>query len=231
MGRLLAPLKTGSVKSQVFNILRSAIFSGKLEPGKALRELELARDLNVSQATVREALFQLEHTGLVTRVANRGTCVTKFSDSEIRERLEIRILVEGFAAIEASRKMNAENFQKLDEKVKDLSKAIAKRQYYEATQADLEFHRYIWYCSGNKTLSQTLDQLCAPLFAFVSVRRSTRKEDLSQTQSHDVIVDAIRQGNPDKIQEEIRLHIERSYKKSSPESDDVSFLTVMIPKP
>src|SRR5512134_3831683 len=101
MSRLLAPLKTGSVNSRVFSTLRKAIFAGKLKPGLALRELELARDLNVSQATVREALFKLEHTGLVTRAPNRGTYVTSFSDAEIRERLEIRVLLEGFAAIEA----------------------------------------------------------------------------------------------------------------------------------
>jgi DNA-binding GntR family transcriptional regulator len=221
MGRLLTPLRAGSVKSQVFNILRSAIFSGKLEPGQALRELELARELKVSQATVREALFELEHTGLVTRAPNKGTYVTKFSETEIRERLSIRVILEGLAAIEAGRKMTEENFRELERRVGALSKAMAKRQYYEFTQADLEFHRYIWVCSGNKTLSQTLDQLCAPLFAFVSVRRSRQKEDLSQAQSHDVIVDAIRQGNPDKIQEEIRLHIERSYQKSAPETGDL----------
>lgn len=216
------PLRTGSVKSQVFNILRSAIFSGKFEPGRALRELELARELKVSQATVREALIELEHTGLVTRAPNRGTYVTKFSETEIRERLAIRVIIEGFAAIEASRKMTEENFRELDRRVSALSKAMAKRQYYEFTQADLEFHRYIWYCSGNKTLSQTLDQLCAPLFAFVSVRRSRQKEDLTRAQSHDVIVDSIRQGNPEEIQEQIRLHIERSYEKSSPKSGDLS---------
>ncbi len=39
-------------------------------------------------------------------------------------------------------------------------------------QADLEFHRYVWQCSGNETLCSLLEQVTAPLFAFISVLRS-----------------------------------------------------------
>ena len=62
-------------------------------PGDPLRELHLARELGVSQATVREGLVQLERLGLVVRTPNIGTHVTKLSRQEIEERVELRKLL------------------------------------------------------------------------------------------------------------------------------------------
>ena len=52
------PVKAESLSAQVFETIRDAIFRGELKPGETLRELGLAKSLNVSQATVREALEQ-----------------------------------------------------------------------------------------------------------------------------------------------------------------------------
>src|SRR5262247_2709868 len=78
-GDLDLPVRSGTLRSQVVDILRHAIFFGKLRPGELLTELPLAKKLSVSQSTIREALADLEHYGLVTRVPNRGTVVTTIS--------------------------------------------------------------------------------------------------------------------------------------------------------
>ena len=64
--------------------LRQGIFEGRYPPGTALRELTLAKELSVSQATVREALQRLQHTGLITRTPNIGSAVTRLSVKEVR---------------------------------------------------------------------------------------------------------------------------------------------------
>src|ERR1700732_3057834 len=72
-GQLPQPVRTDSLASQAFTIIKDAIFTGQFQPGQLLRELHLARMLNVSQATIREALVQLEQVGLVVREQNRHT--------------------------------------------------------------------------------------------------------------------------------------------------------------
>jgi len=62
-------------RSQVVKALRGAIFAGRLQRGENVRETQPARDLQVSQATVR-ALLELEHAGLVTRIPNLSTTVS-----------------------------------------------------------------------------------------------------------------------------------------------------------
>src|SRR5882672_2798542 len=94
--------------------LRQGVFEGRYPPGTALRELTLARDLSVSQATIREALQQLQYTGLVTRTPNVGSTVTRLSVKEVRERVELRAILEVMAALEASGRMRDGEFDELE---------------------------------------------------------------------------------------------------------------------
>jgi DNA-binding GntR family transcriptional regulator len=210
--RRLSPLKTGSLRSQVVQAVRNAIFSGKLEAGEVLRETHLARELQVSQATVREALLELEHAGLIVRPANTSATVTKLTKQEVRERLAMRVLLEGLAATQAAPALTNQDFAELDRLVAAVAQAIDRNAYFESAEADLQFHRYIWERSGSPTLYRILDQLTAPLFAFVSVLRSGSHEKLKDTiRSHEPIVASLRGGNRDEIRQAMRLHIESSY--------------------
>lgn len=138
----------------------------------------------------------------MTREANIGTTVTRLSPREVRERVELRVLLEVKAAQEAAKRMGEPEFEELQRRLDGLSKAIATDSYYEAVEADLDFHRYIWNCSGNYVLSRVLDQLTVPLMAFVSVMRATGLEHLPDvTAAHEPLVAALRSGDAAQIAE------------------------------
>jgi DNA-binding GntR family transcriptional regulator len=156
----------------------------------------------VSQSTVREALQRLEAAGLVTREANIGTTVTRLSPREVRERVELRVLLEVKAAQKASERMEDSNFKELERRLWALSTAIAKDSYYDAVQADLEFHRYVWKCSGDQTLAKALEQVTVPLMAFVSMMRASGLEHLADvTVAHEPLITALRSQDPEQIRE------------------------------
>ncbi len=90
----LQPVRAESLSAQVAESIREAIFSGELKPGQVLRELGLAKNMNVSQATVREALSHLEHYGLVVRTPNRSTSVTSLSREDVQNRASIWLTLE-----------------------------------------------------------------------------------------------------------------------------------------
>ena len=212
---VLSPVKSASLRTLVVDSIREAILSGRLPPGTPLRAFLLARDLGVSQATVREALLQLEHKGLVTNEPSIGIVVTKLTGKQLRERVSLRILLESVAAIEAVRNFSAQDFAELNRRLRDITKAAGRRQVFETAQADLEFHRYIWQKSGNETLYQMLDQFVAPFFAFASILRKNRPDD-SQTaealaSKHQPLIDALRKGSPDAIRDAFRKALEGSY--------------------
>jgi DNA-binding GntR family transcriptional regulator len=210
--KVLHAIKNGSLSLQVYESLRSAIFTGQLRPGDPLREMHLARDLQVSQTTVREALVQLEQVGLVVRTPNVGTHVTKLSPQELAERVELRMLLEEVAANQAAPTMTEEHFTELGRRLDALGDAIARNAYFEEAQADLNFHRYIWERSGNRTLYRTLDQLAIPLFAFVSILRGASRQTLKDVvASHEGIVAALRRGDPETIREALRQHFRSGF--------------------
>jgi DNA-binding GntR family transcriptional regulator len=211
-GWKLRSIKTATLKDRVKQAIRESIFQGRYRPGDPLRELDLASDLRVSQSTVREALFQLEQTGLVLRVPNKETIVTRLSQQDLRERVSLRILIEAQAAVEAARHMTAADIRELERHRDLLAAAAARKAYFDASQADLGFHRLLWEKSGNRTMAGVLDNLTAPLFAFASILRHSEKQEMGGVaEAHQPIIDAVARRKPAAIRESICLHIEGSY--------------------
>ena len=197
----------------VIRKLREDIFHGRFPPGAPLRELSLARDFSVSQATIREALQRLEHAGLVVRKPNVGSTVTRLSPKDMRERVRLRALLEVLAAQEAAPRMREEHFAELERRLRVLEVAVGSDSYYEAAQADLDFHRYVWQCSGDDVLCRTLELLIIPLFAFVSILRSQGLQRLGAVvEAHEPLIAALRSGNPATIREAFERGATSSYR-------------------
>jgi DNA-binding GntR family transcriptional regulator len=194
--------------------LRAAIFEGRHSPGTALREIRIAKELGVSQATVREALQKLEREGLVARTPNIGTSVVRLSPKDIRERVELRADLEVQAALLAAKAMGPEEYRELEKRLRALTQAVKEDRYYESSQADFEFHRYVWQCSGNATLTSVLEQLTLPLFAFVSLIRHAGFEHLPDVvAAHEPLIAALKNGKAAKVEAAFRLGATHSYRE------------------
>lgn len=194
--------------------LRAAIFAGHYPPGAPLREIRIARELGVSQATVREGLQKLEREGLVTRTPNIGSSVVRLSPKDIRERVQLRAELEIRAARLAADRIGQVEYGELEQRLAILQQAVQQDAHYEAAQADLEFHRHIWRCSGNATLASVLEQLAIPLFAFVSLLRHSGLEHLPDVvAAHEPLLEALRSKDDARIEQAFRLGATESYRK------------------
>jgi DNA-binding GntR family transcriptional regulator len=204
----LQPLKNGLLAGRVAETIRRAIFSSHFQPGAQLLEAHLARELQVSQTTVREALVQLDQIGLVVRVPNKGSFVTNLSESEIRDRLAIRWLLEGLAWVEASKRLTDEAYAEL-ERILDheLADAVREDDFPRAADVELGFHSFIWQRSGNPTLAETLSHLTPPLFVHATrQRRDMGVSNADSCERHRAILDALRTKDPERIQEGLNEH-------------------------
>ena len=169
-----------------------------------IAEIKIAKWLNVSQATVREALVLLEQNGLVIRQKNRKTQVNRLTTEEVRDRVSMRIALEPLAAVKASEVMNGEDLEKLCRIAEQMPPAVDGGRL-TATLADLEFHRYLWEKTGSPILARTLEQLTTPLFAFVEPERPETQS------SHLLLVETLRHRDQELITHRIRNHIEDAY--------------------
>src|SRR5665811_521759 len=93
----LIPITHLGLSGSVRDAIESAIVHGELAPGSQLVDRHLASMLNVSRTPVREALRQLEPSGLVRRQVRGGVSswvVVEFREQDIRELFELRRLLE-----------------------------------------------------------------------------------------------------------------------------------------
>ena len=83
------------LRDDVYDVILEMLLSGRAAPGEALAIEGLARDLGVSPTPVREALVQLEHTGLVTRAALKGyRASVPLSRERMGKLMEARAVIE-----------------------------------------------------------------------------------------------------------------------------------------
>ena len=85
-------------QDQVIYKLRGMILQGDLPPGQRLAEIPLASELGVSRTPVRRALAMLAQEGLVSESESRGYIVREFSLQEVLDAIDLRGVLEGYAA-------------------------------------------------------------------------------------------------------------------------------------
>lgn len=147
--------RSTSLTETVAAKLRAAIVSGNYELGQPLSERVLAEILHVSKTPVREALSLLRMEGLVKVLPQRGAMVFLPSEEEVRELCELRQALEGTAATRAMQRDHRGFADRLDEIVKQMTKARAKGQTRAYLECDTAFHQCFFDFCGNQLMAST----------------------------------------------------------------------------
>jgi DNA-binding GntR family transcriptional regulator len=188
-----AKLQRVVLKDRVLALIKDAILAGQLKPGDRIIEMKVANDFGVATTSVREALFELESQGFVTRFTNRGTFVTELSKEDVAQIIRVRHELEGLAAELAETRANRDDIAKLNEIVREMDVAARENNLNAFYKGDLEFHRTVWAMSGNVHLTKALDITVVPLFAFFIMRNPSDsvQELVESVRWHQKVVDAI----------------------------------------
>jgi DNA-binding GntR family transcriptional regulator len=110
-------------RSAVADAIRHGIMGGDLVPGQRLVEAELCESLSASRGTVRSALMDLAHEGLVEHIANRGARVRIVSLKEALQIGEVRFAVESLCVVRAAKRITDAQIKSL----RDLAKQLKDR--------------------------------------------------------------------------------------------------------
>ena len=158
------------LRDKIGDVLKTWILEGKLKPGERIVELTLARELNVSRAPLREALWLLERQGLVQIRAHHGAFVTQLSEQDIREIFEIRELLETHAAKRIRASVDGAGRDVLRAALAELEAACRDRDIRAFSAADLRFHQTLWELSGNRHLQTVLNDMSTRFFGYELIR-------------------------------------------------------------
>ncbi len=191
----LATIVQPSLKDRVVDSIKLAAMRGELRPGQRLKEVGLAKELGVGQATVREALIELEARGFVQK-RNRKTFITTLSRSDIDAIYALRLPLEALA-VEWLALKEDRDLKGLENACMRMAEIAPTGKLSEFKEADLAFHHDLWAATGNPYLEDALERLVPQLFAYAIVAASrdyqpphSKLEEL--TELHRKIVQSIR---------------------------------------
>ena len=165
-----AALERTCMRDRIRAVLVARILDGTYPAGTQLKELALAREFGVSQAPIREALRELEGSGLVTSERFRGTRVRGADYEEMRESYELRCLME-VRAIELAAPFSKELVDELARGARAMASAVAKRDSERYIDAALAFHRHLIEASRNRTFLTVWDSLHWDVRGRIALRR------------------------------------------------------------
>ena len=173
--------------------IRERILSGTIAAGERLVEGRLSIELGVSRMPVREALRQLAAEGLVTIEPRRGASVTRFSDDQMRELVEVRATLEALNAKLAAKRHGPQQLGRLEQILADGARVADLDDPVALTAFNTLFHETLGDLAANsvlKDLMRSLRDRTALLFAPLN-----RSRGQQNWQEHAAILHAVIAGD------------------------------------
>lgn len=204
---------------RVMMALRKMIASGEIKSGERIAEIPTAAALGVSRMPVRTALRSLEQEGLVVRLGARGYAARGVSTDQIRDAIEVRGVLEGFAARRlAERGMTAQTHARFVELIAE-GEALFAAGRLNAEDLDRyaaynqSFHDTLVSAAGNGAVESALARNGFEPFAGVGALAldlmdlaAEYEHLLAAHRQHQAVLDAIKRGDAEEAERIMRDH-------------------------
>jgi len=196
---------TELLSASIKRLLLDRIVHGTYQPGERIVELQIARELGVSQSPIREALRDLAGIGVVTIHPRRGARVRLPTAKELTDVSVVRAEIDALAARLAAELAGEDVLSALAELIDTMFDQLDKKNFPAVTEADVRFHQLIAETSTNHAILRTFDQL-AP-FARTFITLTLPDVDVREiVAEHVVILDALRAHDPEAAAAAARTH-------------------------
>ena len=163
-------VKRVCMRDHIRDILVGRILDGTYPAGTQLKELYLAREFDVSQAPIREALRELEGSGLVSSERFRGTRVRGADFAEMRESYELRMMLE-MRSVALAAPYKPDLLADLAGYLREMDTAVKADDSEGYIDNALRFHRRLVESSGNRTFLAVWDSLLWDIRGRIALRR------------------------------------------------------------
>jgi DNA-binding GntR family transcriptional regulator len=197
--------------AQVYELLRSAIISLRLQPGDVISEKELCAQLDISRTPLREAVLQLANQKLITIKPNSSTSVSLIKLKDVIEGQIVRESIEYRTVRLAARFYEKDRIDPFTTLLMRQKFASEHRSVDEFYALDEEFHRIICECSGYPNLWRLLNGAKGQLDRVRRMAFPAQNQFAEVIEEHERIADAIRASDEEAAVEAMRVHIDSIY--------------------
>ncbi|WP_225850693.1 GntR family transcriptional regulator [Streptomyces sp. HPF1205] len=209
------PAPVPSRTQYVLEGIKHGILTGRLRPGQALVETELAARFGMSKTPVREALKTLAGTGLVVMSQYKGVTVRLVDAGMARDVYDVRLLLEPEAVRRAVRRGAP-----LDAAAEALRRADRATDPAERSLANREFHGALYLPCGNPLLGRMLDELRDQAALVSTVAWAAEPSWEREADEHRVILRLCLDGDADGAAGALRAHMASFVRRAFPETQE-----------
>ena len=160
---LAVPDRRRGASGVAFAWLRDEILSGRMRPGQALSENEVAQRLGVSRTPVREAIIRLEGEGLLTVRPQVGTTVAPIDVEAVADVQFLREAIECRTVALAAQRVTAADAKALRALLKEQARIAARGDHPTFVPLDDEMHRKLVAMSGRPRVWRAVEDAKAQL--------------------------------------------------------------------
>ncbi len=195
------------LSDKAYRLIKYRIITLDLPPLSVIDEQALMEELQLGRTPIREALQRLATEDLVFTVPRRGMFVADVSITDLQKVFEIRMVLEGFCARLAARRISREQIKQLEALVEELD-GVADEDYETPMTIDEQFHRLFYQAAGNEFLESILSRLHAlslRLWWVVLQRVSHLREAVSV---HGEIIPALKARDEERAEALMQEHLE-----------------------
>ncbi|MGW3961697.1 GntR family transcriptional regulator [Amycolatopsis sp. NPDC005003] len=178
------------LRDEAYDRIRRAIVDGTLPPGAPLRDGDLADQLGLSKAPVREALRRLADDGLVDSKPQSYTRVSEVMSPDVLDAREIVRVLHEFAVRQAAARCRPADIAAMRAANDRFANAIEARDIAAAVQADDELHDVPVRLAGNAAVAATLDRY-TPLLRRLEHARFSSALAWNSVERHTKLIDAL----------------------------------------
>ena len=198
-------------------------FISKMEVGDRLPpENQLVKELGISRPTVREALILLQAEGFIeikrgigafvidNDEYRKGKFIEWFQNNkfQIKELIEVRLAIEPFIGKLAAKRISEKELSKLKLNYEETKKVLNRTEVNNnLVELDEEFHQLIVTASRNNGLKFMYDNYIPSFREYRSRALLPPANSQLVLRAHKKILDALIEGDPDKVYQAISNHI------------------------
>lgn len=187
--------------------LQQAIVEGRLPPGARIVEAELARQMGVSRAPVREAARRLESQGLLVARPRYGFTVRTLDLQQINDLFQVRIGLEVMATGLACRQASDEQLAQLQARVDHMVAQAPHLGQAERVALDLGIHACICEISGNAYLHRLFSNMQTEIRMILALTEGSYRDPNLIAESHRPVIEAMRRRDAAAAEQALRHHL------------------------
>jgi DNA-binding GntR family transcriptional regulator len=200
---------------RAYERIREQITTLELAPGSVINDQQLAGNLDMGLAPVREALKLLAHENLVVITPRHGLYVADVNVPDLEQLSEMRLALEGLSARLAAQRATADDIAVL-EALREEQASTRAEDSRRLFDVDHKFHQAIARAAHNKYLAASLERLFGLsqrlwYLALPSQALPSPGFLPSSVEKHLELVEAIKTGDGDNAERIMRAHVKEFY--------------------